>query len=403
MKPIKLFMIVTAAALIIFGVGGYALAFHDGGVAHCDGCHTMHNSESGVSIIENGVVGTAGAHLTIGATPTETCLNCHEGSGTYHVFNNDTSDPSKVNFTPGGDFYWMKKEFVYNLHGETHTNAADNHGHNVIAPAYGLTPETENGTGKAPGGSYPTNDLHCSSCHDPHGKKINKTGPIEESGSYGADPTAVETGNYRLLGDIGYAPGPGTVVFTAKVPIATTGSPFGPLRNETKTSHTDYGQGMAEWCGNCHTDFVGNGGAGVHRHPASNAATLAGIQNLANNYNIYVKTGDTNGTSATAYEPIVSFERQITDPTLLDPTTTEGPDGNSNVMCLSCHRAHASAFPNAGRWDFETEFPTSDYHPKDSDTGAVAGDALAAYYGRDVESEFGSAQRSFCNKCHLKD
>ena len=90
MKKSNLLLGWLAAVMLVLGSGTIAEAFHDGGVAHCDGCHTMHNSESGVSIIENGVVGTAGAHLTIGATPTETCLNCHEGSGTYHVFNNDT-------------------------------------------------------------------------------------------------------------------------------------------------------------------------------------------------------------------------------------------------------------------------------------------------------------------------
>ena len=33
------------AALII--IGSPVVAFHDGGVAHCNGCHTMHNSQDG--------------------------------------------------------------------------------------------------------------------------------------------------------------------------------------------------------------------------------------------------------------------------------------------------------------------------------------------------------------------
>jgi hypothetical protein len=124
---------------------------------------------------------------------------------------------------------------------------------------------------------------------------------------------------------------------------------------------------------------------------------------IDDNYNAYRATGDTIGnTSADAYLALVPFERQITDPTILDATTTVGPNGNSNVMCLSCHRAHASAFPNAGRWDFETEFLV-DSHPQDSDGGATAGDQLASYYGRNIMTVFGPAQRSLCNKCHIQD
>ena len=397
MKPIKLLLVVTAAALITFGLGGYALAFHDGGVAHCDGCHTMHNSEDGQSIIEGGTVGTAGDHLTIGADPSSTCLNCHAGSGSYHVFYDPAADPEgSINLTPGGDFYWMTKTFNYTTH-SPHTAKASNHGHNIIAADYGLVQDDT--ILSAPGGSFPANDLHCSSCHDPHGKKVNKTGPIEVSGSYGADPTLQVTGNYRLLGDIGYQPATG-VTFTQSPPIATAASLFGPGRDETDNSHTDYGQNMSEWCSNCHSGFLAET-SGDHRHPASNQSTL-GDDDIFSNYNSYVATGNTTGTQATAYLALVPFERQTSDPTALLPSSTIGPNANSNVMCLTCHRAHASAFPNAGRWDFETEFLV-DSHPQDTDVGASPGDQLASYYGRDVVSVFGPDQRSLCNKCHIQD
>lgn len=32
----------------------------------------------------------------------------------------------------------------------------------------------------------------------------------------------------------------------------------------------------------------------------------------------------------------------------LDPSRTSGPDYGANVMCLTCHRAHASAFQDSG-------------------------------------------------------
>ena len=89
MKQIRFGLILAAAALMFFGWTGAAMAFHEGGVAHCDGCHTMHNSENGESIIENGTVGVAGAHLTKGADPGSTCLNCHAGNGSYHVLSDN--------------------------------------------------------------------------------------------------------------------------------------------------------------------------------------------------------------------------------------------------------------------------------------------------------------------------
>ncbi len=394
MKSMDIIVALLAAVLLGLGYGTVAQAFHDGGVAHCDGCHTMHNSEDGQSIIEGGVVGTAGEHLTLGADPGSTCLSCHEGQGTYHVFSSNGS-----NFTPGGDFFWLTKTFSWQEFGTTVTRNGYSFGHNVIAADFGLVQDPVLTT--APGGTFQSVWLSCSSCHDPHGKKIDKSGPIVASGSYRENYdqfAGQELGNFRLLGDQGYRAGPG-FTFINRPPIATTPSPFGPGRNETDSSHTDYGSGMSEWCANCHTNFLA--GVGEHRHAASNQATM-GPAGIEINYNTYVKTGDLTGTRATAYLALVPFERGTNAPTNTTPTSTQGPDPNSNVMCLSCHRAHASAFPDAGRWDFEADL-IANSHPQDTDAGAAAGDQLRSYYGRDMVSIFGEGQRSLCNKCHVQD
>ena len=393
MKFIKFGLVVIAAALITLGLNGIAMAFHDGGVAHCDGCHTMHNSEDGQSIIDGGVVGTAGVSLTTGADPSSTCLNCHEGSGTYHIFSTDGS-----NYTPGGDFYWLTKTYTYTTH-RPHNRAGQNRGHSIIAADFGLVQDTD--LASAPGGTYPSGQLYCSSCHDPHGKKINKTGPIAASGSYLNNYTTFageELGNFRLLGDIGYSPGSAGVTFVNAPPVATTPSPFGPGRQETDSSHTDYGSGMSEWCANCHTGFL-NQNVATHRHVAGNSAGLTTA--ITNNYNSYVKTGNLLGDQTTSYWALVPFERGVVDATLTDPTSTAGP-ASGNVACISCHRAHASAFPNSGRWDFETEFIV-DSHPQATDGGSSQADEDNSYYGRDLVALYGEGQRSFCNKCHVQD
>ncbi|KPJ78123.1 MAG: hypothetical protein AMJ54_05405, partial [Deltaproteobacteria bacterium SG8_13] len=120
----------------------------------------------------------------------------------------------------------------------------------------------------------------------------------------------------------------------------------------------------------------------------------------------YRSTGDTGGNFSTAYSALVPIERGISDNSALDTDNTEGAvDGQSSVTCLSCHRAHASAFEYGTRWDTSTELLV-DSHPDTGDT-VTRSDAATlknnSYYGRTIETAFNEYQRSLCNKCHLKD
>ncbi len=392
MKKFNLTVCVTAVAILVLGFVSPALAFHDGSVAHCDGCHTMHNSEGGLPIIAGGTVGVAGSFLMKGADPSSTCLNCHAGSGTYHVFNNAGG---ATNLTPGGDFEWLTKTFTFT--GPDSPINGWNLGHNVVAADYGLVADPDI-TSTSPGGGFPAANLQCSSCHDPHGKVTSRVGTVVGSGSFGgADPGGGQIlGNYRLLGDVGYNPGGGAGVLNGAAPVAAT-VPNGST--EADDAHTDYGSGMSEWCANCHHAFS-NATVGTHAHPAGNADNLGGT--VSGNYNLYVATGNLTGSAGTAYLALVPFEQGTTDRTVLDPTTILGPSGSDNVMCLTCHRAHASAFKNAGRWDFTAPLLV-DSHPLATDTGIDTDDVTAKYYTRDIAIDFGVSQRSLCNKCHIKD
>lgn len=368
--------------LAIFGISSTSHALHDGGVARCEACHTMHNSQgnAGMTVIAGH---EPGGRLTKGSDPSSTCLNCHQGGGNgYHVFSTDGS-----NLTPGGDFYWLTKTFSWVSRGTTQYSTGESHGHSVVAADFGLAADATLTT--APGGTYNAGSLGCTSCHDPHGNK-NGAGAIEGSGSYGvAGPTR---GNFRLLGDIGYQAG-SSVTFTSQVPVARSFS----SNAETNANHADYGQGMSEWCRNCHGNFSGS-----LRHPAGNDAHLSN-DSIADHYNAYVASGNLTGTQATAYLALVPFERGTADATTLSTTSTVGPNGTSNVMCLTCHRAHASAFPDAGRWYFTATFLSTQSHPLATDTGVTGNDVLNSYYNRDMTATFGAYQRSLCNKCHLQD
>ena len=83
---------------------------------------------------------------------------------------------------------------------------------------------------------------------------------------------------------------------------------------------------------------------------------------VAANYNKYVASGNLTGNPATSYSSMVPFEMGTADYAMLEGTAadtggqTAGPGISSNVMCLSCHRAHASGWDHAMRWNTKSEF-----------------------------------------------
>ncbi|NNF84420.1 MAG: hypothetical protein HKM29_04610 [Deltaproteobacteria bacterium] len=401
MKGVKVLLILVLGALVSFGLSGTAMAFHAGGVAHCDGCHTMHNSQDGATIIPGTTtLGTGiNSFLLVGSDPSSTCLSCH-----VRIYRSlsDGSTTAANTYVPGGDFWWINQVTPANDRGGTVPAAA--HGHNTIALDFTILQDNVLTSGPSNGSvNYQAAWLGCNSCHDPHGKIANNLNPlpISGSGSYGeADGTPAAGsmfGNYRILGGVGYDGGgqASGIAFANAAPIAEAyhGS-RGQWPAETDTNHVDYGAGMSEWCVNCHSGFDADGSQ-AHRHPASNDAHLNGFSSA---YNSYVATGDLTGAAATAFDRLVPFERGITDPFAagLDHTQTVGPDSNSNVMCVTCHRAHATAFPDALRWDPNEELIAH---------SVILNEAygIHAYYGETPGSRYNDFQRSLCNKCHLQD
>ena len=378
--------IAALAGFLALGLAGTAFAFHDGGVAHCDGCHSMHNSP------DNPIEGSPNATLLRGTDASSTCLNCHAGTGSATSEYVLTADATA--WSPGGDFFWLTQSYSKAVDGGVITSDPDNMGHNIVATDFGLTVDATNTT--APGGTYAAADLGCASCHDPHGQ-VNggATAPISVSGSYGAEPPAGSiAGNYRLLGDAVYG------LAAAPYAVISATGPNGEY-GEVDDHHVAYGSNMSEWCASCHGDYISDS----QKHPAENGQHMNGE---TDNYNEYVATGDLTGIVDTSYLALVPFEIGIggsdvdTAALLLRSESTVGPDSSSNVMCLSCHRAHASAFNNISRWDTETALLV-DSLPGATELAAMGAVPDSAYYGRVIGTEFGNYQRSLCNKCHIKD
>lgn len=421
MKVTRLSLISLAIALLTFGITGVAFAFHSGGVAECEGCHSMHSPKAG------------GSYLLVGTDASSTCLTCHQNAAdtrptSYHISTVDSqlATGTPLQRTPGGDFGWVKKTFTYTYQGTTYTETGG--GHNIVASDFGYLEDSHNST--APGGAFPSSQLACNSCHDPHGQyrrlqsgTIAKTGqPIKASGSYNGvsnEPTATEAvGVYRLLAGAGYTKG--SVTFNG-VPAAKVPSTY----NQTEATNqvrVAYGVATAgghstwgNWCATCHPSMHSSGNY-VHPVDQNLGSTVASI------YNTYVKSGDMTGTSATAFTSLVPFATNSSDYTVLaglansNGSNLNGPNGTDQVTCLSCHRAHASGFSHALRFDNGYEFMTKggDYIGSDNpeigtggrgplqSRGRTIADWKAAYYDREA-TKFATYQRVLCNKCHAKD
>lgn len=339
---------------------------HVAGVDSCNSCHLTQGTDAGAS----------GALPLRGSDPSSTCLICHARE--FKVLSRDGSV-----FSPGGDFFWLTRSFST----RNFQSPAASHGHNVIALDYGLVGDPRLAVAPGDGSvTYRSEWLGCTSCHDPHAKI-----------RYGANQERI-SGNYRLLGGIGYDGGglASGFRFRYPAPIARADPPSGgEWPPETDDRHVDYGSGMSEWCANCHAGFAvgGDGPEFSHRHPSGKEARLGKISRA---YDLYQATGKLDGRHRAAYDHLVPFERGETDLARLDPFSTVGPGPGANVMCLSCHRAHASPFPDIGRWDFRVTFL------KNSPV-LSSPEGNHAYYQDRIGTRYNELQRSLCNKCHLED
>jgi len=428
MKAVKLSLVIMAAALLTIGLSGMAYAFHSGGVADCGGCHSMHSPKTG------------GSALLIGTDYSSTCLSCHAnaGAGSYHIMTYPlpAAGAAPINYSPGGDFAWLAKTYSYTPRAGA-TPVVENgqtHGHNVIAADFGLTVDSDFAT--APGGTFPSAQLGCNSCHDPHGKyrriggdttyTIATTGaPIIASGSYATSkvPTATQAvGSYRLLAGQNYTQNAGTLPISYPgAPIASAPSTYSQSEatQQVRVAYGTAATGSGKttwglWCATCHP---GMHSTGNYVHPVDQGLSST----IVNNYGAYVSSGVMTGTPATSYLSLVPFMENNSDYATLKTHASNtnaslgGPGSSDQVSCLSCHRAHASGFKDMLRWGMENEFITvadasgnaiwpgiDNGAPAANAQGRTSAEMRAAYYDRQA-TLFGAYQRVLCNKCHAQD
>jgi hypothetical protein len=354
MSARKTLLALSIGALFLAGMS--AMAFHDGGVAHCNGCHTMHNSPDNPADTPAG-----NSYLLLQSNSTDTCVRCHDTS--YgNTWGASVAAPG--NIYGGGQFVFLLEDNLNDGHGGGDPGEeilGHQAGHNVISLDKGTAIDPVNAT--SPGGAYLSAFMHCTSCHDPHGQ--------------GGHFRILYGNDYPESLAMGYS-----FIYTAPAPTAV-GMPsfFGP--GESNSNHTAYQAGMSQWCGNCHGDYHNTAYPTTLKHPsgASLGATIAA------NYNIYEGSGTYTGDGSDAYLVAVPFEDALSTPSYVGAAS-----GTSVVMCTSCHRAHASSGPNSGRWDFNI----TEYIEEGVESGSYA-------IPNPYAATSGDLQRSLCNKCHLQD
>ena len=375
--------IISLILLAFFFITGNGEAFHTQSFSECPECHT----------------GNGDSFKLVKTDPGSTCLRCHQAPDTVKTpggpyvatpYTNLGKGSAPIQLSPGGDFGYLRKDYSCKSASAVVVSPGDHHGHNIVAVDYGYAADGTNTT--APGDDYSSSNLTCISCHDPHGiiSTVTATG---------------YTGSYRMLAGANYAPKllPGVKAFKFNPPIVVSPSEYNRSESSTGT-RVAYGMGMSEWCRNCHANVTG--------HKSGN--TLRLTQDIANNYNMYIKTNELKGTRDTSYSTLVPFEEGTNDVSILvshaniNGSYMKGPDTFSNVMCLTCHRAHASAFNSMLRWDIESKYivyqgvyPGTDNQSPEA-CGRTSEELQKAYYDRPA-STFAYNRKSLCNKCHVRD
>jgi hypothetical protein len=332
----------------------------------CSNCHTMHNSQNGSAVAYD----FDGVSFSLTDTPKDsllihTCLGCHSSTGTDTI----VTLPGGLNVpivfntggypTPalaGGNFYYVS------------LGGADNDakGHNVFAGA------PEGTLIRAPGDTGGFSLCGTNSCHaNIHGTVIGSTVGLNgrqgctkchmvdtdnrPKGFHHKDDTGpvidtVDEGCYRFLK--GHAAGSN---------LCVTGIEDDDWEFETSTDHNEYlgddtcskitvgglfncwsntGKSvMTSFCSACHMyfhvqDTTPVGASPWLRHPADT------VLPNSEEYSVY-----------RTYDPIVPVARpqSFIDNGVSSNTVTPGQD---MVMCLSCHRAHASPYFKMMRWDY---------------------------------------------------
>ncbi len=296
----------------------------------CSQCHTMHGSQGGSSMIYGGVDAQYKG-LIRAATIVQLCKTCHENNS---LGMSNPTPPDVWNNTLG----YVASAGDFNDRNPSPQNEPNRHSIDNT----NLTPPG------ASGGGWPIAYFSCESCHNQHGNKNYRNLHVRP-GNSASDITV----NYRLNSTGSCSDGSAS---PCDVNLVTgSGLPAGQANlwkfNRTNVTFIKAGSassGIARWCGGCHNDFQGAGGA------ANMGGSTSGDTNVGspwvrhpvrdvsiNEANANLHADRSNWAGIT---PSSSRVRAI-DPDVTAPTTA---NADEEPFCLSCHYAHGGGNKLAG-------------------------------------------------------
>ncbi len=305
-----------------------ALAGADVTTGICSDCHTVHNSQGGdqndpVAFKLNDSYSGFETNMTPNAMLlVSDCVGCHTSTGTSTIVSNAPivfNTGALSNPLAGGNFTSVRTNDVL--------------GHNVTGivsqdGSLGLTP---------PGGTAMSSQLTCAGEYGCHGDRSSgKTNFTGMSKAHHTDDNGGITGasvglSYRFLNGV----------------LGKEDSDW--EQDNTNTSHNEYnGSSSSETdtisylCAQCHGNL----------HTWEGGALEVGTASpwLRHPTDIELKSSGEYA-NYTSYSMIAPVARP--DPDTV-PATAQVVPGTDIVMCLSCHRAHASPYYKMLRWDIKS-------------------------------------------------
>ena len=290
--------------------------FHVADSLLCSDCHVMHYSES------HAITGAAtpDALLASGGpfpkllknTQSQLCLACHDGK---------TDAPDVLGANTGT---------YVRAAGRLNVNGDGNEG----------TGHTIGSTTAPPGGTWTNPGLQCTHCHDKHGNGYYRN--LLPNPGIATGRTVTYMTGQAYTGSV-------AIQQVASSPMTTHYAASNVLYRQSQVGSSDFG--LSEWCGGCHGDYHGAGGAqnmggslggdtgGLRwlRHPTRDVTMAEGVTNRHIDINHWFS-------SLNSRVPVVSPSGTI-------PGTASGSD--NEVFCGSCHKAHGS--PNRKGLIFDNE------------------------------------------------
>ena len=332
----------------------------------CVNCHTMHNSQNDAPMATYGPSGQPWTGTgPYPALVRGDCLGCH-GLGTSSNIDPVTGAPQvfHTNATDlaGGNFAYIT--------GAKGSGASDAKGHNVVD--LGNTDDVLNGppgpfNGFGHDQAVTNMNLTCAGENGCHGKRAPFSGNSNLLGLRGAHHNDVEGkcdvadkdyNSYRFLWGVKGFENNGTYkwqnhdadnhneYFGATSPPVYTSSNCATVCHGTESVQAPQNT-MSGFCATCHGNFHTLSGGGYGSEAGIGDDNVSPFQRHPTDV---VLPGSGEYAAYTSYSVEAPVARQSVASSI---SNTVNP-GSDIVMCISCHKAHASDYPDMLRWDYNT-------------------------------------------------